>query len=1035
MPRATFWRRFLPRFRVVDGTELDVHLGRRLAPRGGTAVACALFLAAPWTPAASALPGPVATPITGAPSTGRALPLLATESAIVANTPIATQDGAEDELAAARAEADRKRRRGDRVGARRDLQELLDEDEDDVEARARLARVYLELGEWAKAEREIGRALESESPNVAARRLAARVATELALARGEFREAANAAKPLLDSDDPRDAWWLGRYHREVGLIDEAREHFTRGANAAVGADWEQGLAKARCQRALGLLGRASETLVAALDASEATEHVEEPELLVELASLYFEADGEVDHAQTKRRSPVPLLERALALDAGNEAAKLALFEIYRFNWVRQRRSAADILNGLLAANPRSIEGLLAALSSDLDDGQLVAARARLAELEKLAPGRREVQSERAALAWIEHERAHAEELLAKLAEANPRDSRPERIVGEHLNELYRFAEAVPFLKKAVERDPGDWRAWTQYGRALANTGDEKTALEALQRAEEVAAGRADAWRNNTRIVLQKLARDYGNEKHGELSFAWTPTPAPVFRTYWIPFYADERTELARRYGFTPSPTHIEVFDTWADFSVRSTGFEGFPALGVCFGPVVTAVSPISELRGNFSWARTAFHEFTHVIHLGLSHNRCPRWITEGLATWEEENKHRHWTRNMRRELVDALANDDVIRVRDLNRAFRGPRILFGYYQSGLVCRMWIEKYGFQSLVRLLEAFDRGADLDQALDQVFDITPEEADREFDAFVRKHLAGIAIEPRWSDGKLAKIRIAQSGDAPSGEDARRAWAEDLCSLAWGEWQRGRRLDAENVLRRVDQARLAPARASFLRGEIALSRDLDDTALEFYRAGLQQGGEDFRARMALGKTALQRGEQEEAEKQFLAAEACFPGYPERELAAEIGLAELYRGLDREADSLRAIERWLGWNDDYGFALELARWHAKEQRFADADRWFRRALEIDPFRRKLHVEWAEALESLGDFAGAAREWRVAAEVADSTDADQPGPLEADEHARFLGRAAQALVKAGKTEEAVALAERALALDPDCEEARSIVGN
>ena len=94
------------------------------------------------------------------------------------------------------------------------------------------------------------------------------------------------------------------------------------------------------------------------------------------------------------------------------------------------------------------------------------------------------------------------------------------------------------------------------------------------------------------------------------------------------------TELAARYGFTPEPTHIEVFRRWTDFSVRSTGFEGFPALGVCFGPVVTAVSPLSELRGSFSWARTSFHEYTHVIHLGLSHNRCPRWITEGLATLE-----------------------------------------------------------------------------------------------------------------------------------------------------------------------------------------------------------------------------------------------------------------------------------------------------------------------------------------------------------------------------------------------------------------
>ena len=64
--------------------------------------------------------------------------------------------------------------------------------------------------------------------------------------------------------------------------------------------------------------------------------------------------------------------------------------------------------------------------------------------------------------------------------------------------------------------------------------------------------------------------------------------------------------------------------------------------------LVTAVSPLAEMRGTFSWARTSFHEFTHVIHLGLSHNRCPRWITEGIATWEEVNHNPSWSRNMRR---------------------------------------------------------------------------------------------------------------------------------------------------------------------------------------------------------------------------------------------------------------------------------------------------------------------------------------------------------------------------------------------------
>ena len=75
------------------------------------------------------------------------------------------------------------------------------------------------------------------------------------------------------------------------------------------------------------------------------------------------------------------------------------------------------------------------------------------------------------LAWIEHRRADATAALAALAEEDPADATPETIVGETLNELYRFSEALGFLRAAVERDPRDWRAWTQLGRALANVGD------------------------------------------------------------------------------------------------------------------------------------------------------------------------------------------------------------------------------------------------------------------------------------------------------------------------------------------------------------------------------------------------------------------------------------------------------------------------------------------------------------------------------------------------------------------------------------
>src|SRR6185369_7503062 len=131
----------------------------------------------------------------------------------------------------------------------------------------------------------------------------------------------------------------------------------------------------------------------------------------------------------------------------------------------------------------------------------------------------------------------------------------------------------------------------------------------------------------------------------------------------------------------------------------------------------------------------------------------------GIATWEEENRNPTWTRNMRRELVYAIANGDVIPVRELNRAFRSQRILFGYYQGGLLVRMLVERRGFPPIVKILEAFDRGLDIDQALAEVYQTTPEALDRDFDAYVRMLTAGLAIEPRWTDATAERVRAGLS------------------------------------------------------------------------------------------------------------------------------------------------------------------------------------------------------------------------------------------------------------------------------------
>ncbi|MFT5284877.1 MAG: tetratricopeptide (TPR) repeat protein [Planctomycetota bacterium] len=891
-------------------------------------------------------------------------------------------------LAEERVEADRLRRSGDLRPARRILATHLEDDPEDYLALIILARCDFDRNLVEAAQKQSKRAFElaETAGDAVALVEVARARIEFYLELGEHENALAVVErvgaALTPQSDPTSAWWLSRALYSAGRRDEARDLWAVGARADVDGDWERLLSKARCERAAGWYERASKTLIFADKTARKANGRGEADVHAELGSLFFEVYREVESATGNKHSVAEEYREALRLNPRHEPALLGQLELYRYNWRRQRHSSGEILRDLLTLHGDSVDVRLAAASSALDSGRLPLAEQHIRKLEGLAPKRREVRTERATLNWVHHRREEAQAILAELAKEDPRDGRPHREVGRHLCELYRFAEAVPFLKRSVAIDGSDPQAWTQLGRALANTGLETEALEALYRSKEVSGGRLDAWRKNMRLVLERIRDDCVVADYDQLSFVWRPDAQAVLDVYLPKFYADAREELAKRYGHTPGHTRIEIFRKHQDFSTRSTGFEGFPATGVCFGPVVTALSPLSEMRGKFSWARTSFHEFSHVIHLGLSNNRCPRWITEGLATWEEEARDPSWTRNMRRDLLDARANGNIIPVRELNDAFRGPRILFGYYQGGLLCEMLIDQHGFGPMVRLLEAFDQGLDLDAALDTVFALTPEEMDADFLKFVDTKLAGLRLEPRWVPTSVRAMRLSLREQPPKGKAARDKWREDWLTVAWSSWQIGKRIDAEEALRTVSAMEPTP-RSYFLRAEIALKQGDQTESKRLIEQGFEAGGEDFRSRMLLGMLAMQAGEQAEALEQFKAAELAFPGYSDEQLSAEASQWQLHEARGETELAMAARERWLGWNaSDSKERLIVARWLSKQERYEESAQRFSEINDVDPFSRKLHLEWGQALARAGRHREALREFDVALLVPPHLDAD-----------------------------------------------------
>jgi tetratricopeptide (TPR) repeat protein len=210
-------------------------------------------------------------------------------------------------------------------------------------------------------------------------------------------------------------------------------------------------------------------------------------------------------------------------------------------------------------------------------------------------------------------------------------------------------------------------------------------------------------------------------------------------------------------------------------------------------------------------------------------------------------------------------------------------------------------------------------------------------------------------------------------AGPEKLAAWAEGWCTLAWHAWQAGRKIDAQEALRAIQELDPEPARAQFLRGEIALKGGDSETARKIWTSALERG-EDYRVRIALGSIAASGNRMEEAERHFLAAEKDFPGYDEESMSAELKLSKLYAGLGRNEDSLRALERRLDWDAGNrraargrGLELEEGRFPASAKRYGEAN-------EIDPFRRSLHLAYGRRCGPQ-EAGGGAREFEVGPKV------------------------------------------------------------
>ena len=153
--------------------------------------------------------------------------------------------------------------------------------------------------------------------------------------------------------------------------------------------------------------------------------------------------------------------------------------------------------------------------------------------------------------------------------------------------------------------------------------------------------------------------------------------------------------------------------------MRTFGMPGIPGfLGVCFGCVITANSPASQMPSPANWESVLWHEFCHTITLALTKNKMPRWISEGISVYEERQAKRAWGMRMNPRYREMILGGELTPISKLSGAFMAPKtgmhMQFAYFQSSLVVEYIVERFGLEAIGKILRDLGGGVKINDAI---------------------------------------------------------------------------------------------------------------------------------------------------------------------------------------------------------------------------------------------------------------------------------------------------------------------------------
>ncbi len=424
------------------------------------------------------------------------------------------------------------------------------------------------------------------------------------------------------------------------------------------------------------------------------------------------------------------------------------------------KAARAALQKALQINPRHVPSLLLTVDHLVGAERYADAESMIAKILAINPRERQAWAYRAVLAHYAAD-PKAEQIYRAAARGRAVGMADvDHLIGLKLSRNYRFREGAAYQRSALEQDPNFTPATIQLAQDLLRLGEEAEGWRLAQAGFE--RDGYDVVSYNL-ITLQENIAKFRTLEDEKFIVRMDAREAEIYGPRVTALLHRAMETLCKKYDWQPTqPVIVEIFADQADFAVRTFGMPGGAGyLGVCFGNVITANSPASQAAHPTNWESVLWHEFCHTVTLNLTHNKMPRWLSEGISVYEERQADSRWGQAMTPQYRKWILDGELTPIGELSGAFSSPpsgaHLQFAYFQSSLVVEYIVQTFGFETVQQILKDLGVGIPINVALERRTNGLAALED-DFAEFARTRAEALAPHADWSEPEKDDENVIQ-------------------------------------------------------------------------------------------------------------------------------------------------------------------------------------------------------------------------------------------------------------------------------------